>query len=320
MDILGLINSFIRVVETGSIAAASRAQGVSAAAVSQGITRLESHLGVRLLSRTTRSMALTESGARYYEKVRHIPGDIDLASQAATSGTAPQGPLRVATTAAFGRHVLAPLMPAFKAAYPRIDLELIGTDRPVDHRLEGIDVSIRIAAQLDDRLVARKIASRPFVFCASRAYLDHAGVPDTPEDLKHHACVVFRYPTDGRFLPWGFVRDGRRFDAQVKPAFVCDDIDMLAQIAANGGGIARLASFVAQPLIDSGRLLPLFQPGSSNTAYAEPEPMDLYACVAERSALNGKARVFIAFVEQALHSETAARPEAKTRRAVRQSN
>ncbi|WP_310632868.1 LysR family transcriptional regulator [Paraburkholderia sp.] len=303
MDILGLINCFIRVVETGSIAAAARAQGVSAAAVSQSIARLETHLGVRVLSRTTRSMALTESGARYYAKVRHIPGDIDLASQAATVEAAPQGSLCVATTAAFGRHVLAPLMPGFKAAYPRIDLELISTDRSVDHRLEGVDVSIRIAAQLDDRLVARRIASRPFMFCASRSYLNQAGVPLTPEDLKHHACVVFRYPTDGRFLPWGFVREGRRFDAPVNPAFICDDIDMLAQIAANGGGIARLASFVAQPLIDSGKLVTLFEPRDRSRVHAEPEPMELYACVAERSAMNAKARAFIAYVEQALQSQ-----------------
>jgi DNA-binding transcriptional LysR family regulator len=317
MDILGLINGFIRVVETGSIAAAARAQGLSSAAVSQSMARLETHLGVRLLSRTTRSMSLTEAGARYYEKVRHIPGDVDLAAQAATVGAAPRGPLCVATTAAFGRHVLAPLMPAFKAAYPLIDLELISTDRDVDHRVEGVDVSIRIAAQLDERLVARKIASRPFVFCASAAYLERAGWPASPEDLKQHACVVLRYPTDGRLLPWGFVRDGQRFDAQLNPAFICDDIDMLAQIAVNGGGIARLASFVAQPLIDSGRLLPLFEPGGNRTvAYAEPEPMDLYACVAERSALNPRARAFIAFIEQALQSEVDARPKVGMPRVV----
>lgn len=310
MDILRLINIFIRVVETGSIAAAARAHGVSAAAVSQGVARLEAHLGARLLSRTTRKMALTESGARYYAKVRHIPGDIDLASHAAASQATPQGPLCVATTAAFGRHVLAPLMPAFKAAYPRIDTELISTDRPVDHRLEGIDVSIRIAAQLDERLIARRIASRPFVFCASGGYLERAGAPLSPEDLKHHACLAFRYPTDGRYLPWGFVRDGERFEVQVKPAFVCDDIDMLAQIAANGGGIARLASFVAQPMIDSGRLRALFESGSGNIAHAEPEPMDLYACVTERSALNAKARAFITFIEEALKCQSLAPTQA----------
>lgn len=303
MDILGLINTYIRVVETGSIAAAARAQGMSAAAVSQSITRLEGHLGVRLLSRTTRRMALTESGTRYFEKVRHIPREIELASQAATLATAPQGPLCVATTAAFGRHVLAPLMPAFKATYPRIDIELISTDRRVDHRLEGVDVSIRIEAQLSERLVARRIASLPFVFCASPAYLDRAGVPATPEDLQAHACLVFRYPTDGRFLPWYFVLNGKRFDVKVNPGFVCDDIDMLAQIAVNGGGIARLASFIAQPLIDSGRLLPLFESGSRNAAVAESVPMDIYACVTERSALNAKVRAFIDFVESAIQGD-----------------
>jgi DNA-binding transcriptional LysR family regulator len=300
MDILGLINTFIRVVENGSIAAAARAQGMSPAAVSQSVTRLEAHLGVRLLSRTTRSMALTESGTRYFEKVRHIPRDVDLASQAATIATQPSGALCVATTRAFGRHVLAPLMPAFKHAYPRIDIELISTDRRVDHRLEGVDVSLRIEAQLSDQLIARRIASRPFVFCASPAYLDRAGVPTTPDDLKQHACLVFRYPTDGRFLPWSFVRDGKRFEAKVNPGFICDDIDTITQIAANGGGIARLASFVAQPYLDNGQLLPLFQPGDDGTACAEPEPMNIYACVTERSALNAKVRAFIDFLEQAM--------------------
>lgn len=301
MDLLGLINTFIRVVEAGSIAAAARAMGMSAAAVSQSITRLEGHLGVRLLSRTTRTMALTESGTRYFEKVRHIPREVELASQAAGIASEPQGPLRVATTAAFGRHVLAPLMPAFKAAYPRIDVELISTDRRVDHRLEGIDVSLRIDAQLSDRLVARRIASFAFVFCASPAYLDRAGVPNSPDDLKDHACLVFRYPTDGRFLPWHFIVNGKRFEAKVNPEFVCDDIDMLARIALNGGGIARLASFIAKPYLDSGQLLALFEPKNPTHAAAESEPMDIYACVTERSALNAKARAFIDFLEGAIN-------------------
>jgi DNA-binding transcriptional LysR family regulator len=297
MDILGLINSFIRVVDNGSIAAAARAQGISPAAVSQSISRLENHLGVRLLSRTTRSMKLTESGKRYYEKVHHIPQDIDLASQAAAVETKPQGALCIATTAAFGRHVLAPRMPAFKDAYPDIEIEIISTDRSVDHRLEGVDVSIRIEAQLNDQLIARPIASIPFVFCAAPAYLDRAGVPATPENLSHHSCLVFRYPTDGRFLPWSFVRDGKRFNAKLNPGFISDDIDIITQIALNGGGIARLAGFVAQPLIDAGKLVALFTTFNDDTARAEPLPMNIYACVTERSALNAKVRAFIEFLE-----------------------
>ncbi|WP_455818187.1 LysR family transcriptional regulator [Pseudomonas cerasi] len=297
MDVLGLIGNFIRVVENGSIAAAARAKGMSPAAVSQSLSRLEAHLGVRLLSRTTRSMTLTESGKRYFEKVRHIPHDIDLASQAAASDTRPQGPLCIATTAAFGRYVIAPLMPAFKASFPDIDIELIATDRNVDHRLEGVDVSIRIEAQLNDQLIARKIASLPFIFCAAPAYLARAGTPRTVEQLSQHACLVFRYPTDGRFLPWEFIVDGQSVNAKLNPEFVSDDIDIIAKIAESGGGIARLASFIAQPLIDKGRLTPLFC--SDDSDIASP-PMNIYACVNERSALNSKVRAFIDFLDAAL--------------------
>lgn len=300
MDILGLISTYIRVVEAGSIAGAARAQGLSAAAVSQSIARLEAHLGVRLLSRTTRRLAMTESGARYFEKVRHIPQDVEIAAHLATLASEPQGPLRIATTAAFGRHLLAPLLPAFKRTYPGIDIELIGSDRRLDHRLEQIDVSLRIRAQLSDSLVARRIASRAFVFCAAPAYLEQAGTPRTPEELQQHACLLFRYPTDGRYLPWRFVRAGQTFEAATRPGFVCDDIDMIAQLAVNGGGIARLADFVALPLIERGQLVSLFDAQSQGATVAQSEPMDIYACVSERSALSGKVRAFIDFIEQAL--------------------
>jgi DNA-binding transcriptional LysR family regulator len=304
MDILGLIGTYIRVVEAGSIAGAARAQGLSAAAVSQSIARLETHLGVRLLSRTTRRLAMTESGARYFEKVRHIPQDVEIAAHLATLASEPQGPLRIATTAAFGRHLLAPLLPAFKRTYPGIDIELIGSDRRLDHRLEQIDVSLRIKAQLSDSLVARRIASRAFVFCAAPAYLEQAGTPHTPEELQQHACLLFRYPTDGRYLPWRFVRAGQTFEAATRPGFVCDDIDMIAQLAVNGGGIARLADFVALPLIERGQLVSLFDAQSQDATAAQSEPMDIYACVSERSALSGKVRAFIDFLEQALQPDS----------------
>ena len=299
MDVLGLIGTFIRVVENGSIAAAARAKGMSPAAVSQSLSRLEGHLGVRLLSRTTRSMTLTENGKRYFEKVRHIPDDVELASQAAAHVTKPKGPLCIATTAAFGRYVLAPLMPAFKTSFPDIDIELISTDRNVSHHLEGVDVSIRIEAQLNDQLIARKIASLPFIFCAAPAYLDRAGTPQTPEDLSQHDCVVFRYPTDRRFLPWSFMVNGQLVNAKLNPSFISDDIDIIAKIAVSGGGIARLASFVAQPLIDAGQLRPVYWSGHSESNI-ESLPMDIFACVTERSALNSKVRAFIEFLEEAM--------------------
>ena len=281
MNIVGAITNFTCAVESGTIASAARSLGVSAAAVSQNIARLEEHLGVRLLARTTRQMALTEAGSVYYEKVRHIPRELDLARQAVDKGLDLQEHLTIATTSSIGRHLLAPLLPAFRRRYPRLTIELVSADHRADHLRERIDISIRIAAQLDERLVAREIASRPFLICASPRYLKDAGTPASPEELQHHDCLVLRYATDGRFLPWEFVRNGEHFDAPVNAVMISDDIDMLAQMAVNGGGITRLASFVAQPLIERGLLVKLFDEDHRAAGQAIPETMQIFACVTD---------------------------------------
>ncbi len=293
MNIVGSINSFVRVVETGSIAAAARALGISAAAVSQNIARLEAHLDTRLLSRTTRHMALTEAGTVYYQRVRHISRELDLARQAVSNAADLQDHLRISTTAAFGRHVLAPLLPAFRAMFSRLTIEVISTDRKVNQLQEGIDVSIRIDQQLEERIVARQVAAIPFLICAAPAYLERAGRPASPHELQAHACLVLRYPTDGRFLPWGFIQDGQRFDAPVNAELVSNDIDVLAQAAVHGGGITRLASFVARPLIDAGALVSLFDGSECGGVCAVPEPMRVFACVADHQGLTPKVRAFI---------------------------
>lgn len=298
MNLLGSIKSFIKVVEAGSIAGGARSLGLSAAAVSQNIARLEAHLQVRLLSRTTRSMVLTDSGRLYYERVRLIERDLEQAQLAVTAvDSEPQGRLCIASSSAFGRHVLAPLMPAFQARYPRLSLELITTDRRVNHAQEGVDVSVRITAQLEDGLLARPIARVPFLCCASPGYLAQAGWPQSPEALKEHRCLVFRYPVDGRYLRWGFMRDGLHFDAEFGDVLISDDIDVLAQMAVQGGGITRLAEFVARPFLQRGELVRLFEYSQPDRAYAETEPMDIYLCVADRFALTPKVRAFMDYVQ-----------------------
>lgn len=168
MNLLGAIDSFIKVVEAGSIVGAAKTLGVSAAAVSQTVNRLETHLGTRLLQRTTRSMALTESGTMYYEKVKHIARDLESAHSAITSAqTELQGRLCIASTCAFGRHVMASVIAGFAARYPRLILELSTTDRKINHIQEGIDLSLRIKPQLEEGIIARKIVSVPFIICAS---------------------------------------------------------------------------------------------------------------------------------------------------------
>ncbi|WP_145480890.1 LysR family transcriptional regulator [Stenotrophomonas rhizophila] len=299
MNILQSIRSFVRTADAGSLAGAARSLGISPAAVGQNIARLEAHLGVRLFNRTTRSLALTERGARYLEEVRHIERDLQRAQAAVTDPDAvPQGRLRIASTSAFGRHVLAPMLPALQARYPALAIELLLADRSVDHAREDVDVSFRIEPQLVDGLVARSIAQVPFVVCAAPSYLARVGAPDTPEALREHRCLVFRYPVDGRLLPWGFVRDGIRFEAEMRPALVSDDIDAIAAMAAAGGGIARLAAFVAEPWLARGALQVLFASGDG--ARTSPEPMRVFLCVSDRRDLTPKVRALMQMVVEGL--------------------
>lgn len=295
MDTLRGIESFVRSVETGSIAAAARLLGISAAAASQNIARLEAQLEARLLIRTTRSLGLTDSGTIYYDKVRSVVRDLEDANAAVTAlHSEPQGRLRIASTAAFGRHVLAPMVPMFNTRYPKVLLEILTTDRSVDHIQESVDISIRIKQQLEEGMVARKIATVPFRFCASSAYLKRAGRPDSLEDLRNHECLVFRVQVDGRILRWGYVRNGQRFEVEVRAAIIADDIDVLAQLAVAGGGVARLAAFVADSLIERGELEELFigDEQANTAAQTDIEPLDLYLCVRDRHELTPKVRAF----------------------------
>jgi len=301
MDSLRGIESFIRAVELGSIAAAARALEISPAAASQNIARLEKQLGLRLLTRTTRSLALTDSGGLYYQRVNGIVQQLDTAKQEVTAlhGEV-QGRLCIASTAAFARHVLAPLLPEFSRLFPRINVELVATDRSVDHIKEGVDISVRIKQQLEDGLVAKHIAKVPSLFCASPNYIQRSGCPTTPEALQQHQCLVFRLPVNGRILPWAFVRDGVRFEANVNVAMVSDDIDVLARLAIAGGGITRLAAFVAEPYIASGQLQQLFKPNKAANVQAEIEPLDFYLCVHDRHAKTPKVQAFMDYLQGVL--------------------
>ncbi|MCC8617358.1 LysR family transcriptional regulator [Xanthomonas vesicatoria] len=304
MNILQSIRSFVSTVDAGSIAGGARVLGVSAAAVSQNIARLEQHLGARLLHRTTRSLALTERGALYFEQVRQLERDLERARQlVAGPQQAPAGRLRVASTAAFARHVLAPMLPALRQRYPQLEIELLCTDRVVQHAQENIDVSLRIEAQLDDGLVARCIAQVPFVVCAAPEYLARCGTPTHPDELKYHDCLLLRYPVDGRFLRWNFVRNGVRFQPQLGQAMVSDDVDALATMAVAGGGITRLAAFVVQPYLQHGKLQALFLPDGSDTMQPAIEPLRLFLCVADRRDFTPKVRAFMAHLLERLPPE-----------------
>ncbi|MCB5189056.1 LysR family transcriptional regulator [Methylobacillus caricis] len=299
MGTLKGVESFVRAVEEGSIAAGARRLGISAAAASQNIARLEQQLDTRLLTRTTRSIALTESGQVYYQRVKQVTRDLEQAkAEVGELHGQPQGKLRIASSGAFGRHVLSPLVPAFARHYPRVAVELILTDHNVDHVREDIDISIRFPQQLEPGLVARKIAQVPLRFCASPAYLQKYGMPQDPDQLREHQCLVFRLPYDGRLLGWVFVRAGVRFEAELNPVIISNDIDSLAKLAVEGAGIARIGAFLSDELIEQGKLQPLFLSNGNinHSATADIEPLDFYACYRDRPSAGGKVRLFLDYL------------------------
>lgn len=301
MDTLRGLASFVKAVETGSIAAGARLIGISAAAASQNIARLEQSLGVRLLTRTTRNLALTDAGAVYFERVRGVVNDLDAARATVSElHDEPQGHLRIAASAAFGRHIVAPLIPGFTARHPRIQCELLTRDDSIDHILELVDISIRIEQHLEDGMVAKRIATAQALYCAAPSYLERAGRPEEPEALRDHDCLLFRVASDGRFLRWAFTRDDVRFDAPVKAAMSSNDIDALAQCAAAGGGITRLASFVAAPYLARGELVELFSSSTRTRSRAEAAPLHYYLCLRDRHALTPKVRLFMDYLSEAL--------------------
>jgi DNA-binding transcriptional LysR family regulator len=302
LDRLRCIESFVTTVEEGSIAASARKLGVTPAAVSQNIRKLEDNLGSRLLIRTTRKISLTESGKVYFDRTRPLVRELENAGReiSVMQGDI-SGRLRISATLAFGRHVIAPLIPRFAALYPKISAELILTDRGVDHIAEEIDVSVRFERLLEPGLVARKIANVPMTLCVSPDYLARRGRPQRLEELADHNCLFYRFPHDGRIWKWRFEVDGEQREPDIKPQIVTNDVDALAEMVLSGAGIARLGTFIVGPYLKSGQLVQMFsQPGGE---MFDPEPWDFYACVQDRHARTPKVRTFIDFVVAALKPE-----------------
>lgn len=241
---------------------------------------------------------MTDAGEVYYQRVKGLIHELEFAEQAVSALQGDVGgKLKVACSAAFARHVLAPLLPGFQAAYPQISIEIIATDRRTDHLGEGVDVSIRIRQQLEEGIVARQIATVPLLFCASPTYLQKAGCPDTPQALLQHDCLMFRVPVDGKIFRWAFIRDGRRYEPEIKATMISDDIDMLARMAVAGGGITRLGAFVARPYIESGELFPLFDHGYGPEVEVEAAPLEYFFCMQDRYAKTPKVTALFDYLE-----------------------
>lgn len=289
MALLENIRVFVRVVELGSFSAASRYMRVSPAVVSHRIQQLERHVGVRLLNRTTRQVQPTEQGMLYYEACLEVIRTVEQAeTSVAGAGGTPKGVLKVTAPLGFGRRILAPLIPAFQAETPNVELQLRMSDHLLDLIKEGMDAAIRMAVPADSSLIIRKIADCPRVLCAAPAYLDAHGAPKTPDDLLDHACLLLRFPGSQQYR-WTLHGPGGPATPAVAGPFDADDGDVLTQWALDGHGIAMKPVWEVAGHIRDGRLRPVL-------ADWPPEPLTLAILYPHRRLLPAKVRAFSDFV------------------------
>lgn len=294
-DSLYEMSVFAKVVAAGSLSAAARDLGVSTAVVSRRLAALESRLGVRLVNRTTRRLALTDEGASYHEACARILAEVaDADAAAAAQRVEPQGLLKVALPASFGHKHIAPLVPPFAARYPKIELAFSLSDRTVNVIAEGYDLAIRIGELEDSSLAARKLAPNRRVVCASPQYLEQHPAPRVPADLQDHNCLT----TTDLQMNWEYKGpDGKRGVVRVAGHYACDNWEVLREWAMAGLGVALKSTWDVRRQLEDGSLVPLL-PG-----YDFGTDVSIYAVYPHRRHLPAKTRIFIDYLAESFGPE-----------------
>lgn len=253
MDLLDDMRIFVTAVDAMSFTGAATRLGLSKQFVSRRISSLEQALGVRLLLRTTRRLAVTDLGRIYYERARRILDDVEAANLAVSSqGERPRGNLRVSAPMSFGTMFLNSVIPSFLTTYPDVTIELELNDRTVDIIAEGYDVAVRIGALADSSLIGRTIAPMRMVTCASPRYLEAHGTPQTPEGLREHALLPYGH---SQRVSWNFQRDGRPVDIPVSGRLRVNNGELARDAAVAGLGLTWLPVFIVAPALLSGQLV-----------------------------------------------------------------
>ncbi len=250
--------AFVRVVETGSFAAAAKALVLTPSAISKIISRIEDRLKARLLTRTTRRLALTPEGQIYLDRARDILGAIEaVESEISATRGKPSGPIRVNTGTAIAKHQLAPILPDFLSAYPDITIDLTVTDRQIDPVAENVDVVLRTGALADSALHAQNISEGHRIICASPDYLARHGTPHVSGDLLAHNCLILSHQS--HLARWPFHTPEGINALKVSGGLTVDSADILLDLALAGHGIVRLGNVLVDAAIAAGRLVPLLE-------------------------------------------------------------
>lgn len=295
MDQLGAMRCFVRVIQTGSFSAAAREQNTSQATVSKKISALEVKLGVKLITRTSRELSLTEAGQEYYRHCIGILQEIDdVEASVRAQVTLPKGRLRIAAPAPLSRILLAPHVAEFLAQYPEIDIDMVIEERHIDLVAEGIDVAIRARKLEDSTLVAKPLFNNPLLLVASPSYLEKYGVPQHPRDLKAHNCIVYTF--NRSLNNWHFTNKGKTFSVPVNGTFRSNSAEVNLEMVLAGVGITHLPLWMIESHLQQGTLVHILQ-GQSTDA------VPINAIYPQNRHIPLKVRCFLDFIQARLHRQ-----------------
>lgn len=254
---LGSVELFCLTAELQGFTAAAAAAGLTPAAVSRSIARLEARLGVQLFVRTTRQVRLTDSGRSYHAQCRQALGQLVEAERELTGDQrVASGTVRISLPTSYGHHRVLPLLPAFRQKHPGVELEVQLSNRNIDFTAEGYDLAVRGRTPPDSGLIARRLEDAELVVVATPQYLRRHGTPRTLDALARHECVQFYLPSTGLPMPW-LLRDdkGREFETAPASAIRCsDDVLGLPSLARAGAGLAQTFRFIVEGDLKQGTL------------------------------------------------------------------
>jgi DNA-binding transcriptional LysR family regulator len=288
MDRIDAIQAFVAVADLRGFAPAARKLGLAPSGVTRLIAALEERLGARLLQRTTRSVTLTDVGARYLERVRRILADVEEAEGSAQDERArPSGRLVVSAPIGFGRLHVSPVMSAYLKRNPQVGGELRLSDRMINLVEDGVDLAVRIGHLPDSSLVARHVGEMRRIVVASKGYLKARGEPKTPEAIASHATIQFG--ATAAAPDWRFVEDSREIRVACTPRFITNSADAAIQYAEQGGGLTRVMAYQAAEAIKARRLQIVL-------AKFEQPALPIHIVYPTSRLLSAKVRTFIDLV------------------------
>ncbi|ODC03932.1 hypothetical protein BFW38_10665 [Terasakiispira papahanaumokuakeensis] len=295
MERFDAYQAFCQVMELGSFAGAARALDLSTAMVSKHVAALEKHLGVRLLTRTTRRLTPTDEGRLLYQQASALLNEWQqLETEVSARAGHLMGKLRISAPMDYGVASLMPSVAEFQQLHPQLKIQLMLEDRRVDLTAESVDLAVRIGLLQDSSLVARTLGESQLSVYASPEYLEREGRPETPADLRRHRCLHFTYTQEGQLWRFRDPSDGSELREHYVSALDCNNGRALCEAAAAGLGVVQQPDFMMSPYLESGRLVPILEEWM-------PPPLGIYLVYAHRHHLPARVQAFIEFLCARVH-------------------